>query len=113
MLGIALVALLAASTAAAGVLEGLDDAFDELMTHKSLRPPSFDARVANVARPYGEDEDDYNNEMTSLEDEDVPHPALVNNWGADLELGQVGGVAVTNDDEPVVFHRGCHKWDRR
>jgi len=47
---------------------------------------------------------------TQLE-EDVPHPIQVNNWGHKLKLGQVAGVSVTQDDYPVIFHRGSNVWN--
>jgi len=48
---------------------------------------------------------------TKVED-DVPHPIQVNNWGHNLKVGQVSGVAVTNDDYPVIFHRGPVVWNK-
>jgi len=48
---------------------------------------------------------------TKLED-DVPHPIQVNNWGRKLKVGQVSGVSVTNDDYPVILHRGPVVWDK-
>ncbi len=35
----------------------------------------------------------------------------VNNWGAHLDVGQVSGVAVDPNDNPVILNRGCHNWD--
>jgi len=34
----------------------------------------------------------------------------VNNWGAHTKLGQISGVAINPEDEPVVFHRGDKVW---
>ena len=31
----------------------------------------------------------------------------------DVTLGQVGGVAVDDDENVIVFHRGDHPWDPR
>ncbi len=47
------------------------------------------------------------------EDDEVPHPVLVNNWSSGLKVGQVAAVAMDGADNPVVFHRGCHVWDAK
>ena len=44
-------------------------------------------------------------------DEDVPHPLKVNNFAADLDVGQVSAVAVNPNDQPVIFHRGHVTWN--
>ena len=73
-------------------------------------------------------EDDALNEV----DDDVPHPVKnskeaatigrndntrhtfqvkLHNWASHLHrLGQISGVAINPNDEPVVFHRGNVEW---
>ncbi len=79
---------------------------DEILTHGSLSSNGLDASTAShvhdLSRDRPEEEED--------EDGDVPHPEYVNNWGSDLRVGQVAAVDVDNDDNPVIFHRGCHVW---
>lgn len=37
---------------------------------------------------------------------------MVPHWpGNDVKVGQVGGVAVDNNNEVVIFHRGSRKWE--
>lgn len=48
-----------------------------------------------------------------FQEDDAPHPVKVNNWGTDLRVGQVSGIAVNPSDEPVIFHRGPVTWDSR
>jgi len=111
---LAVFCLFSSAAAAGGVLSGFDDAIDEILTHENLNSAagSNGAEVVNVAMPFGDEE-----RMMNLEEQygDVPHPTLINNWGSDLDeaLGQVGGVAITPEDDPIVFHRGCHKWDEK
>lgn len=39
-------------------------------------------------------------------------PEMVPHWpGNDVKVGQVGGVAVDNNNEVVIFHRGSRKWE--
>jgi len=42
---------------------------------------------------------------------EVGHPVEMNSWDANLKLGQVAGVAVDQDDDPLVFHRCSVVWD--
>lgn len=45
-------------------------------------------------------------------DGEVGHPEEVHNWDTQLTLGQVAGVAMDINDDPVVFHRGPNVvWD--
>merc|ERR1711944_180293 len=34
----------------------------------------------------------------------------INNWASELNVGQIGGVAVNPSDQPVIFHRGPVEW---
>jgi hypothetical protein len=37
---------------------------------------------------------------------------MVPHWpGNDVKVGQVGGVAVDNNKEVVIFHRGSRRWE--
>jgi len=42
---------------------------------------------------------------------EVGHPVEITSWDTNLNLGQVAGVAVDKDNDPVVFHRGDVVWD--
>jgi peptidylamidoglycolate lyase len=37
----------------------------------------------------------------------------INNWASDLNVGQIGGVAVNPSDQPVIFHRGPVEWNAK
>lgn len=41
----------------------------------------------------------------------VGHPVELHGWGDNLHLGQVSGVSVNLEDDPVVLHRGPVVWD--
>jgi len=66
----------------------LDRLGDEFLTHHGLAP------------------------QKSTFQDDIPHPAKVNNFAANLEVGQVSAVAVNPNDQPVIFHRGHVVWDQ-
>lgn len=52
----------------------------------------------------------FDSEDTSTQKPDVPK--AVKNWPkVPLHLGQVSGVAVNSDLQPVIFHRGDRVWD--
>ena len=71
-------------------LKGLIDRLgDEFFTHHGLSP-----------------------QKSTLQD-DIPHPIKVNNFGRQLELGQVSAISVNPNDQPVIFHRGHVVWDQK
>lgn len=47
----------------------------------------------------------------SPEEDELAHPVLVHGWGSGLDLGQVTGVDVDGNNDPVIFHRGPVTWD--
>lgn len=51
--------------------------------------------------------------MPAPVEEDVPHPVKINNWASDLNVGQIGGVAINPSDQPVIFHRGPVEWNAK
>ncbi len=120
------VAVVALSLAASGSvldrslgLEDIQDMFDhlgdEILTHGSLGNHLGAAAAADhqgSVHDLSGDEAKQGEEGGS-DDDDVPHPVKVNNWGSRLDVGQVAGVTVDNGDNPVIFHRGCHIWDTK
>jgi len=85
---------------------------DEFLTHENLNsgsinpiPNIFGGENVPSDEPGLDDEED-------LEDfSDIPHPVGLHNWGSHLDIGQVSGVAVDPDDNPVIFQRGNVVWD--
>ena len=67
----------------------LDRLGDEFLTHHGLAP------------------------QKSTFQDDIPHPAKVNNFASNLDVGQVSAVAVNPNDQPVIFHRGHVVWDQK
>merc|ERR1712117_467263 len=84
----------------------VDTLGDEILTHPGLRPMNQEVPTG-VHELEEEVEDDALNEV----DDDVPHPVKLHNWASHLHrLGQISGVAINPNDEPVVFHRGNVEW---
>lgn len=117
MLTIIVVALALALTGEAKYLdlndiERLVNEFgDEIITHRGLSARSL-TQESNLHDVTPEEAEEVLEGQKEFDDE-IPHPVGVNNWGSHLTLGQVSGVAVNPDDEPVVFHRGSVVWNER
>jgi peptidylamidoglycolate lyase len=121
-----LVVLSAAHARTMGImdLQSLVDRLgDEILAHPGLNPAASAsvaasslgaAGVHDLGRAVGADEAEDRNDdgFEDADEDDVPHPVKINNWGADLDVGQVAGIAVNPDDEPVIFHRGPVVWDK-
>ncbi len=82
----------------------VDQLGDEILTHQGLNAAS--SVIDNI-------HDLDKNRVEDFDDDEIPHPKGIHNWASMLKLGQVSGVAVNPDDEPVVFHRGSVVWDGR
>lgn len=83
---------------------------DEIISHRGLNPnPESGSGIFNMARNFQADTED----MESDFEDDIPHPVGIHNWGSHLKLGQVSGISVNPNDEPVIFHRGSTVWDQR
>lgn len=53
-------------------------------------------------------------ESSTDDDHDIKpdRPRVVKNWPlTPLKIGQVSGVSVNSDLQPVIFHRGDHVWN--
>ncbi len=115
LLGLSSASVLDRSLGIQDIQDMFDHLGDEILTHGSLGGASSNVQgagnVHDVSLDRSEVEGGAQEEEEEEDREDVPHPSLVNNWGSGLKVGQVAGVAVGPDDNPVVFHRGCHKWD--
>ncbi len=87
----------------------VDQLGDEILAHPNLNPVGSGLSGASGVHNLQEaDGDDGEEDM-------IPHPVRIHNWGgAHLHgMGQISGVAVNPNDEPVVFHRGPVVWDAR
>ncbi|XP_076043885.1 peptidyl-alpha-hydroxyglycine alpha-amidating lyase 2-like isoform X2 [Oratosquilla oratoria] len=54
---------------------------------------------------------EFNDDFYSENPVRIAHPREVRGWGPTVALGEVAGVSVDLDDNPVIFHRGGHIWD--
>lgn len=88
----------------------VDQLGDEILTHPGLNPAADAAGNGAQGSHNLHENEDMEPEMGKDDDEDVPHPIKVHNWGSDLNVGQVAGIAVNPNDEPVIFHRGSVVW---
>jgi len=110
----ALVLVVVAATEARNIGGGImdlqslvDTLGDEILAHPGLNPNN-DEMPSGVHELEEEVEED--NGLDGVDDE-IPHPVKLHNWGSHLHgLGQVSGVAVNANDEPVIFHRGNVEW---
>jgi len=107
---LALVAVAAeARTIGEGVmdLQSLVDTLgDEILAHPGLRPTNQEVPTG-VHELEEQVEEDALNEV----DDEIPHPVKLHNWASHLHsLGQISGVAINPNDEPVIFHRGNVEW---
>jgi len=83
----------------------VDTLGDEILAHPGLRPTNQDM-PSGVHELEEEVEEGAVNEV----DDEIPHPVKLHNWASHLRPGQISGVAINPNDEPVIFHRGNVEW---